>query len=429
MLQRVSLSKMMASTLLPKGRGWLKGGRVRVPGLLVLSGLLLAVACAGDPGSPGASGPPGPAGATGPAGEAGPAGPASPAGETGPAGAVGSAGTSGPSGAVGEPGPIGVAAPAGKSIAAVVQFGDPGFRQGGDSRNRVMLPNSVEANIGDTVRFEVAGFHQIAVYKVGAGTTREDVTADPNAFVDTTVNGPIDDRDIGDTNNRVALGPSPREVDRTMVNRDDALGMDLTINEPGRYLVICAIRSHFLDDDSAANGGLFGLIDFADGVDGQSGASLAAPVGFAAEATVRFGDPQFIERGDKRNRNLLPQALEVDAGDTIRFEVAGFHQVAVYKVDAETSRQDVTADPDAYVDTTVNGNFDDRDIGDANNRIVLGPSPRTTDREVVNRNDAMATDVTITVPGRYLVICAIRSHFLDDDPAANGGLFGFIDVK
>ena len=105
-----------------------------------------------------------------------------------------------------------------------------------------------------------AGNHQVAVYKVDAGTTRQDVTSDPNSFVDTTINGPFNDGDIGDTNNRIALGPSPRVNDRDVLNRDDALGMDLTILEPGRYLLICNIRSHYLQDDPGANGGMFGFI-------------------------------------------------------------------------------------------------------------------------------------------------------------------------
>ena len=105
-----------------------------------------------------------------------------------------------------------------------------------------------------------AGTHQVAVYKVADGTTRQDVTNDPNSFVDTTINGPFSENDIGDTNNRIALGPSPRVNDRDVLNRDDALGMDLTITEPGRYLLICNIRPHFLEDDPAANGGMFGFI-------------------------------------------------------------------------------------------------------------------------------------------------------------------------
>ena len=205
--------------------------------------------------------------------------------------------------------------------------------------------------------------------------------------------------------------------------------MDLTINEPGRYLVVCAIRSHFLEQDPAANGGMFGFIDVEEQVEGQGAADITGPVGYPADVTVRFGDPRFQERGDSRNRTMLPSEVEVSAGDVIRFVTTGFHQVGVYKVDPEASRQDVTSDADKYVDTSINGPFNDGDIGDPNNRVALGPSPRTVDREVLNRNDAMRWDLTINEPGRYLVICAIRSHFLDADPGANGGLFGFINVR
>jgi len=51
------------------------------------------------------------------------------------------------------------------------------------------------------------------------------------------------------------------------------------------------------------------------------------------------------------------------------------------------------------------------------------------DREVLNRDDAMRWDLTINEPGRYLAICTIRSHFLDPDPGANGGIFGFVTVR
>jgi plastocyanin len=311
----------------------------------------------------------------------------------------------------------------------VIWIGDPGFRESGDRRNRNFLPNAVQIQAGETLRILNAGFHQVAVYKVSDGTTREQVTADPNAYVDTDIPGPLSENDIGDTNNRIALGPSPRALDRAVVNRDRALGMDLTINEPGRYLVICAIRSHFLDQDPAANGGLFGFIDVEEQLEGQGAVDITGPVGYQADVTVRFGDPRFQGRGDSRNRTMLPSEVEVSAGDTIRFVGTGLHQVAVYTVATDVSRQDVTSDPDKYVDTSINGPFNDGNIGDTNNRVALGPNPRTVDRDVVNRNDTLRWDLTINEPGRYLVICAIRSHFLDRDPGANGGLFGFVTVR
>ena len=405
---------------------WGRSGVFLILGLALTMALVACAGSAGVSGSQGAAGAAGQAGADGSAGERGETGPA---GSQGPAGAAGAAGQIGPTGPEGAPGTPGDQGQSGQSIANVIWMGDPGFRESGDRRNRNFLPNTVQIRAGETLRIAVAGFHQPAVYKVADGTTRQQVTADPSAYVNTDVLGPVDDGDIGDTNNRIALGPSPRTVDRAVVNRDRALGMDLTINEPGRYLVICAIRSHFLEQDPAANGGMFGFIDVEEQVEGQGAADITGPIGYPADVTVRFGDPRFQERGDSRNRTMLPSEVEVSAGDTIRFVTTGFHQVGIYKVDPEATRQDVTGDPDQYVDTSINGPFNDGDIGDPNNRVALGPSPRTVDREVLNRNDAMRWDLTINEPGRYLVICAIRSHFLDADPGANGGLFGFINVR
>jgi plastocyanin len=205
--------------------------------------------------------------------------------------------------------------------------------------------------------------------------------------------------------------------------------MDLTINEAGRYLVICAIRSHFLDKDPASNGGLFGFVEVGKPLEGETPANLAAALGDTAAATVRFGDPRFMGSNDLRNNNMVPLAVEVKAGAMVRFEQYGGHEVAVYKVAPETTRQAVAANRGAFVDTTINGSFDNREIGDAKNRIIMGASYRTQNRMVVNRDDATRMDLAITQPGRYLAICYNRSHYLENDPAANGGMFGFIDVR
>ncbi len=398
-------------------------------GLFLILGLALTmtrVACAG---SAGVAGPQGPAGAAGAAGQAGADGPAGEGGETGTAGAQGPAGAAGQIGPTGPEGAQGVPAQSGQSIASVVWIGDPGFRERGDSRNKNFLPNATEVSVGGRIRFVNAGGHQLAVYKVPPGTTRQDVINDPNAFVDTSINSPFNDSDIGDPNNRIALGPSRRTVDLSVVDRDNLLGMDITITEPGLYLAICAIRSHFLDDDPAANGGMFGFIDVVEELPGQGDASLTDTVGYAADVTVGFGDPRFRERGDRRNNNFLPNAVEVDAGDNIRFLNRGGHQLAVYKVAPDTTRQDVINDPNAFVDTSINSPFSDNDIDDSNNRIALGAGRRTVDLSVVNRDDALSTVLTLNEPGRYLVICAIRTHFLDPDPGANGGMFGFVTVR
>jgi|GEM_PF-1823034 len=372
-------------------------------GVISAVALLALVACTGPQGPQGAQG------AAGTGGLAGPAGAQGPQGLQGPQGPQGPAGPAGPQGAAGAPGQ------SAKPIAAVVQFGDPGFRTSGDKRNWNLLPSNLQVSAGQTVRFKVAGNHQVAVYKVPAGTTRAMVTANPDTYVNTTVNSPVDNRDIGDANNRIALGASPRTVDTAAVNRDDVVGMDLTLAEAGNYLVICAIRSHFLDKDPASNGGMFGLIEVGKPLAGETPANLALPISDQPDVTVRFGDPRFMGNNDRRNQNLVPMAVEVSAGQTVRYEVYGNHEVAVYKVGADVTRQDVVKN---------RGGF-----GDTKNRILVGASVRTLDTALVNREDVVSANVTITQPGRYLVICYIRSHYLQDDPGANGGMFGLLDVR
>ena len=402
---------------------WVRAGTALILGLTLT---LALAACAGGSGD---AGPPGPAGSAGDAGESGPAGSAGERGDAGPAGPRGPAGAAGHIGPTGPEGPQGLPGQTGLSIASVIWLGDPGFPGRDDHRNRNLLPDTVQIQAGETLRIVAAGSHQAAVYRVPDGTTREQVAADPNAYVNTDVPGPLDVADIGDTHNRIALGPSPRTVDQTVVDRDKALGMDLTINETGRYLVICAIRAHFLDRHPDANGGLFGFIDVEEQVEGQGVANITGPVGYPADVTVRFGDPRFQGRDDSRNRTLLPSDVEVNVGDTIRFVNTGLHQVGVYRVDSEVTRQDVSGDPDKYVNTSIDGPFNDEDIGDPNNRVALGPSPRTVDLNALDLNDAMRFDLILNEPGRYLVICTIRSHFLDPNPGANGGMFGFINVR
>ena len=397
--------------------------------ILIILGLGLAIMLAACTGGEGVPGSPGAVGPAGPAGEPGQVGPAGKDGNTGPGGDPGLAGAAGPIGPTGPEGDQGPPGQTGLSIANVIWMGDPGFRESEDRRNWNFLPNTVQVQAGETLRVINAGFHQVAVYKVAAGTTREQVTADPNAYVNTDIIGILSEDDIGDTNNRIALGPSSRSVDHLMVNPDDALGMDLTINELGRYLVICAIRSHFLEQHSDANGGMFGFIDVEKQVAGQGAADITGLVGYPADFTVRFGDPRFQGKRDSRNNTLLPSDVEVSAGDTIRFVNTGFHQVGVYRVDPEATRQDVTSDPDKYVDTSIDGPYSQRDIGDTNNRVALGPSFRVVDLEVLNLNDALRWDLTINEPGRYLIICTLRPHFLDPDPGANGGMFGFVTLR
>lgn len=398
--------------------------------------VLILAACSGDTGGQGAQGPQGSkgdAGAQGSQGEPGAQGAQGEPGLQGDAGAQGEPGVQGTQGepgaqgAQGETGPQGeqsLPVPSVNSPAAVVLFGDPAF---GGSANRILLPDEVQTTAGEQVEFVVSGFHQVAVYKVPDGTTRQQVIDDKNAFLDTTINDPVNDRDIGDTTNRVALGPSPRDFDSAVLTRDDALGTTVAVTAPGRYLVLCTIRSHFLDTSAEANGGMFGFIQVNPLPETpQAVVDSAQRPGYSAAVNVRFGDPRL---SGSASRTLGPQDVSVAAGARIRYDVSGFHQVAVYKVNADTSRSDVVTNRDAFFDTSIVLPGHANDIGDPTNRVAIGASPRDVDRDAVNRNDLLGLDITINEPGRYLVLCAIRGHFFDEDPAARGGMFGFINVN
>ena len=69
-----------------------------------------------------------------------------------------------------------------------IDFGDPNFPAPMDSRNHVLIPNEVTVKVGETVRFQVHGFHQVLVYEVPQGTTLDDVNIDA---ISITVNGTL----------------------------------------------------------------------------------------------------------------------------------------------------------------------------------------------------------------------------------------------
>lgn len=117
--------------------------------------------------------------------------------------------------------------------------------------------------------------------------------------------------------------------------------------------------------------------------------------------TIRFGLPEFAGGGanparpveanlsQRFDRHSLAPTIKRNA--KVQFDVSGFHQVAIYKADGQGALQgDIDVPPSTQ--TFVN---------DANNRIALG-----TVREDF--------DFRFSEPGTYLVICNVRSHFVDD---------------
>jgi len=141
-----------------------------------------------------------------------------------------------------------------------------------------------------------------------------------------------------------------------------------------------------------------------------------------ASATITFGqwrtDPPFdrFATPTDRTRNnhaLLPSEVKIKAGGSINFVISGFHnpQVFLNRVPSDIDRTNIVPGSAPPL------------INDAGGRVFRGLDPRTLGG-VQDRVEA----ITLTAPGRYLVICGVLPHFFDD---ATGQfvMFGFIEVE
>lgn len=129
---------------------------------------------------------------------------------------------------------------------AVVTFGrtgvgspfDPpvGHDASGHSYDKI-LPHTVNIAAGGSVTFNLAPFHAVAIYD--DGTQPGDVTISPATLDDLPVPF-IPDFIINDPTNRIALGPPLNPGAATTWTTPPG-----TFDEPGTYLVICAVLPHF----------------------------------------------------------------------------------------------------------------------------------------------------------------------------------------
>ena len=119
---------------------------------------------------------------------------------------------------------------------------------------------------------------------------------------------------------------------------------------------------------------------------------------------------------------LIPNEVKIKAGGTVNFIIAGFHHLVVYDDGTEPADIDTTD-----VVPTTNQPGPDL-IADATNRIYRGldPSilPPLTGPLQGPAQPVLQDRVEVVhfpKPGRYLVICGVLPHFLDD-------MFGFVRV-
>jgi uncharacterized cupredoxin-like copper-binding protein len=156
------------------------------------------------------------------------------------------------------------------------------------------------------------------------------------------------------------------------------------------------------------------------------------------EAFVSFGLEGAVGAA---NHVLIPDEVSITAGAKVAFQMFGFHQVSIYRVDLNTTRADIEADivrgptsnyvidDAADVDIVSTARRDFEHIGAIHDHVT-NPSafvlqathPADANITVLNANETLNIEVLFRLPGRYLVLCAIKGH-LDD------AMFGFVNVN
>jgi hypothetical protein len=147
--------------------------------------------------------------------------------------------------------------------------------------------------------------------------------------------------------------------------------------------------------------------------------------------TVSFGAG--LNTGGAANHHIMPQEIRVRKGGVVNFLVAGFHQIMVYNPGQtpEDISEFIAANPPVAGVPFINklnvplGPIDLRytGINPASNATTLaGANPATPPNPVTRSNLGNRVEsVAFLEPGRYLVICNVRGHFLD-------GMFAWVRV-
>ena len=109
----------------------------------------------------------------------------------------------------------------------------------------VILPNPIKAHVGDTIVFHVSGLHNPQIY--GPGTQPEDILVDA-AHIDAGVPAIIDF--TKQTAPGVFRGLDPRVLNAGTAAAggiQDRVEAVSAPTMPGRYLVMCGVKAHFVD--------------------------------------------------------------------------------------------------------------------------------------------------------------------------------------
>lgn len=140
-------------------------------------------------------------------------------------------------------------------------------------------------------------------------------------------------------------------------------------------------------------------------------------------ATVSFGqwktDPPLnrwpnVNPAAANNHDMQPFRVTIRAGGSVSFQISGLHQIAVYEPGKMPEDVDVTNNLLTTTGTPAGISI----INDAVGRIYNGPDPSLGAGLARDRQET----VQFPEPGLYLVICGIRSHFVNDQ------MYGWVRV-
>jgi hypothetical protein len=142
--------------------------------------------------------------------------------------------------------------------------------------------------------------------------------------------------------------------------------------------------------------------DWSDSDDRQK---LSVTVSFGAGLNTGLGAP---------NQHIMPPTIRVAAGGVVNFVVGGFHQIFVY-IPGIGPGDIVVPDTGTFINyvTDINGN---------NLLIYQGLSPVGTPPDSFSNSTNRVESVSFSDPGTYLVICNVRSHFV------NSQMYAFVQV-
>jgi plastocyanin len=122
--------------------------------------------------------------------------------------------------------------------------------------------------------------------------------------------------------------------------------------------------------------------------------------------TVAFGAG--LNTSGAANHHVVPPTVRIQTGGVVNFAVAGSHQIFVY-LPGKTPDQVMVPDSGQFID-------------DMDQLFYGGINPNGTPPPGVSNSQNRVESVSFSDPGIYLVICNIRSHFLN-------GMWAFVTVE